>query len=259
MSLLISNELPQKVELNLLASLPPISAPSSQPKLDINVYSKSNEKVLKTFLSLCKQWEAIAQERLAQTRSLRAQNLASQADVEQDKSAIDSYKVPLKMFKEDLNTLIKAQEAQKKTKALAQPSSEASNEVFIISLNDQNNQTQALASIVIKANEVYLNTLFTAPWNYAMKGANQEEHKALITKGAGSTLLAGVYTIAQKQNKPVLSLKPTKSSKPYYEKMGMNFIERDNQEFLFIYTVDDKKLPNALVKPALSISSLNKA
>lgn len=209
---------------------------NKSPTFSCSIISKGNEKTLATFKKLTRTWDDIAADRTGKIRQLYLEKPTKEIkDKElEDVQSVKVYKLPTSMFRDDIG------------KMTSKSKNKEEEEYKLLILSDKNNQVQAMGSIAIRSDEIYINTLFTAPWNLEMHGCIEEDHKSLVTRGAGTAFIRATYELAQKNNKSQITLKPTNQSQGFYQKMGMTFNEEGLKKFHFKYDVNQFSIPKKL-------------
>jgi len=208
-------------------------------KLEIYEIEDKDVKAINTTL---KAWKEILMDRVGNMRQLHSTENTSETKkkLQEDLEAAESYKELVSRFDTLFSEVFKKNGKSEK------------GTVSFKALRDQDNNIQALCSLSIKENHVYLGHIFSAPWNLKMNASINEEHKPLVTKGCGTLLIANCYQEAQKWEKAELRLKPLSNSYTYYKDyLGMN---EDSQNDEFFYTVNPFKIPEILTKRLSEIS-----
>jgi len=111
-------------------------------------------------------------------------------------------------------------------------------------LQDSSERIQGVCTFTINRESLYINQLFTAPWNLKMHAANDEEYAGYTKRGVGTILLANCYKIAQERRLKRLDLKPLDGSLTYYTDVIK--MKEDEEEKTLFYTVTDIGLPKGL-------------
>jgi hypothetical protein len=98
-------------------------------------------------------------------------------------------------------------------------------------VQDTDRNIQAMITYTTREKSLFVNLIVTAPWNLKMHAPNMDEHKDMVTKGGGTSLIASVYETAQQQGKEKIHLKPMNGSYTYYK----NHLKKteDKPEFFF--------------------------
>lgn len=104
-------------------------------------------------------------------------------------------------------------------------------------------QVQGIGSFSVADKEMEVQDLLTAPWNLPMHADNEESHKPLAVRGAGTVLMHSFYTTAQEMELSELGLKPSSDAVPYYSKIGMVW---DEKRMRFCYPVEKDRVPTKL-------------
>lgn len=154
----------------------------------------------------------------------------SRKELDEDRDTVEQYIKIIRLYEDGLDPIIK------KAKGTA-------NKVLRVA-QDGDRNIQAMTGFTVDADQIYLNLIVTAPWNLRMHAPNMEEHKALATKGGGTTLMRSVYQSAQALGKEKLSLKPMDGSYTYYnERLKME----DDPDGSCFYRVTEK-VPEPLLR-----------
>jgi hypothetical protein len=205
--------------------------------------AQSNEKkILTAALNAVATWVDIASDRLGQHRIKRqnqgdsksAPDKALETIFEDDKQYFNSYKTLAGLVKDDIrDTVANKTNIQRR----------------ILVLTDEQSRIQAIATVYVESQRLFVNTLMSAAWNIPMHAEIASEHKPLKVAGAGTTLMNLIYTMAQSYEKPAIQLKPLNGSFSYYQKLGMSsgFVD-DGKEKAFLCTLQVQKesMPESL-------------
>jgi hypothetical protein len=111
-------------------------------------------------------------------------------------------------------------------------------------VQDKSERIQGVCTFTINRGSLYINQLFTAPWNLKMHAPNDEEYAGCTKRGVGTILIANCYMIAQERRLKRLELKPLDGSLTYYTDVIK--MEEDKEEKTLFYTVIDIGLPKGL-------------
>lgn len=118
------------------------------------------------------------------------------------------------------------------------------NNYYLMILTDSEQRIQGVASVRIKTNLLFVNVLMTAPWNVPLYSANAPEHKDLVVKGVGTTLMRQIYELAKINKKPTIELNPVPSSLSFYvDHLKMTLSQRRDK---VSYVVSEDQIPKAL-------------
>lgn len=182
----------------------------------LSVYDATPEERATSVNKTVKAWKDLSMDRLGNIRRNRELYPI-------DREAVDNYKEVLSMFQ-----VFEDNGQSKKIRIL----------------KDETGITQGICSFTVKENSIYVNQLFTAPWNLKMHASNEENYEGLVTRGVGTILLADCYTEAQQKGLKRLELTPLGTSSSYYtDVIGMEKSEKD--EILY-YSVTDIGKPEKL-------------
>jgi hypothetical protein len=174
------------------------------------ILSPEQRQVLNATKRTLSSWVEIASDRLGEHRKKLQNVVQLQAGIneafESDKQYFTSYKNVASLAREDINAVLE---------------NKADKHRHVLVLSDSNRRVQAIATIFVEQQRVYINTLLSASWNIPMIADIAPVHRELKVKGAGTTLMNLIYKIAQTENKPKIELKPLNGSVTFYQQLGM--------------------------------------
>lgn len=112
-----------------------------------------------------------------------------------------------------------------------------------IMLVDDARNIQALSIAAVKASQLYVRIVITAPWNLKMNATVPETHQELVVRGAGTAMMLALYQIAQAKSLTELRLKPMDRSYTFYKD---TIAMQEDTSGEFFYSVVSDQVPVAL-------------
>lgn len=193
-----------------------------------------------------KEWVEVMAERLGHSR---AEKYTKPKNFEEDAEKFEDFRKVRGFI--DLGMGKRTRELESANLSVKANVEDASLDPCVIAfVEDQDGVIQAISSSSIGESEVYVNAILTAPWNQRMHGPVDKDQQCLVTKGAGTRLMAFNYQLAQTHEKPILKLKPLDGSLGFYERIGM--VEKDRYCVYLITKQVPVALKGYLPKPELT-------
>lgn len=188
----------------------------------LSTANRSSQYVIRTLndknqiKSTLVEWTDYANDRLSESRAAKGNSEEAMDNFLSDKSDLAQYMTVLSYIKN--------------------PQGKDPNaDVKIFAADDLENRTQALSSLRVYPDHIYLNGLATAPWNLSL--SQNVIHTKEKVKGAGTSAFTATCNFAKELHIQHVRTSPTGSSLSFYENQGMMY---DKEKDDYVLTINKR-------------------